>query len=155
MRSKYLFFALFFVSSFHALTEEHEIELKGLAEPAQILVDKWGIPHIYAQNYQDVFFVQGFNAARDRLWQIDTWRRRGLGKLSEVFGDNYIEQDKAARLFLYRGDLYSEWLAYGNDAKRITYSFAQGINAFIELTNHKILIELVALLSIYFSHHLL
>jgi len=134
MRSKYLFFALFFASSFHALTEEHEIELKGLAEPAQILVDKWGVPHIYAQNYYDVFFVQGFNAARDRLWQIDTWRRRGLGKLSEVFGDNYIEQDKAARLFLYRGDLYSEWLAYGNDAKRITYSFAQGINAFIELT---------------------
>ena len=134
MRSKYLFFALFFACSFHALTEEHEIELKGLAEPAQILVDKWGVPHIYAQNYYDVFFVQGFNAARDRLWQIDTWRRRGLGKLSEVFGDNYIEQDKAARLFLYRGDLYSEWLAYGNDAKRITYSFAQGINAFIELT---------------------
>ncbi len=137
MRSKYLVFALFFVFPIHALAEEQEIELKGLVAPAQILVDRWGVPHIYAQNYYDVFFVQGFNAARDRLWQIDTWRRRGLGKLSEVFGSNYIEQDKAARLFLYRGDLYSEWLAYGNDAKKITESFVGGINAFIELAQAK------------------
>ena len=40
-------------------------------------------------------------------------------------------QDKAARLFVYRGDMYAEWLAYGNDAKRITESFTAGINAFI------------------------
>ena len=137
MRCRYLLFTLFLVSSFHAWTEEQEIELKGLEAPAQILVDKWGVPHIYAQNYYDVFFVQGFNAARDRLWQIDVWRRRGLGKLSEVFGSKYIEQDKATRSFLYRGDLYSEWLAYGNDAKRITESFVGGINAFIDLTQTK------------------
>ena len=86
------------------------------------------MPHIYANDHYDVFFVQGFNAARDRLWQIDTWRRRGLGTLSEVLGPAYVEQDKAARLFLYRGDMY-EWLAYGNDAKKITEAFTAGINA--------------------------
>src|SRR4051794_21360949 len=94
----------------------------GLAQPAEILVDEWGVPHIYAKTHYDAFVVQGFNAARDRLWQIDTWRRRGLGELSEVLGDAYIAQDRAARLFLYRGDLYPEWLAYGNDAKLIAQS---------------------------------
>ena len=91
----------------------------GLEQPAEILIDEWGVPHIYANTHYDAFFVQGFNAARDRLWQIDSWRRRGLGQLSEVLGPAYAAQDRAARLFLYRGDMYREWLAYGSDSKRI------------------------------------
>jgi len=107
--------------------------LEGLSEPAEIIIDHWGIPHIYAGTHYDAFFVQGFNAARDRLWQIDLWRRRGLGLLSEVLGESYVEQDRAARLFLYRSDMYSEWLAYGSDAKIIAESFTDGINAFVGL----------------------
>ncbi|MDG2375844.1 MAG: penicillin acylase family protein, partial [Woeseiaceae bacterium] len=110
-------------------------DLAGLEQPAEIIVDKWGIPHIYANTHYDAFLVQGFNAARDRLWQIDTWRRRGLGTLSEVFGQQFLAQDHASRLLLYRGDMYREWLAYGSDAKQIAESFAAGINAYIELTN--------------------
>lgn len=110
------------------------LRLDGLEGPAQIRIDRWGVPHITASTHYDAFFVQGFNAARDRLWQIDLWRRRGLGLLSEVFGASYVEQDRAARLFLYRGDMYREWLAYGNNAKRITEAFVAGINAYVELT---------------------
>jgi len=109
-------------------------QVPGLEQPAEIRVDEWGIPHIYAKTHYDVFFVQGFNAARDRLWQIDTWRRRGLGELSAVLGTAYVAQDRAARLFLYRGDMYREWLAYGSDAKRIAGAFVAGINAFVDLT---------------------
>ena len=54
-------------------------EVDGLSADAQIIVDEYGVPHIYADDHYDVFFVQGFNAARDRLWQIDLWKRRGLG----------------------------------------------------------------------------
>ena len=108
-------------------------EVAGLEQPATIVVDAWGVPHITAGTHYDAFFVQGFNAARDRLWQIDLWRRRGLGQLSSVLGADYVEQDKAARLFLYRGDMYREWLAYGSDAKRITEAFTSGINAYIDL----------------------
>jgi len=109
----------------------------GLNQAAEIIVDKWGVPHIYAQDHYDAFFVQGFNAARDRLWQIDLWRKRGLGKLAASFGADFLEQDSAARLFLYRGDMYSEWLAYGNDAKRIASAFTSGINAFVQLTRQQ------------------
>ncbi|MGE0624686.1 MAG: penicillin acylase family protein [Pseudomonadales bacterium] len=105
----------------------------GLSQDAEILVDHWGVPHIYAGTHYDAFFVQGFNAARDRLWQIDTWRRRGLGLLAEVLGEAYAEQDRAARLFLYRGDMRDEWLAYGSDAKRIAESFTDGINTYVQL----------------------
>ena len=111
-----------------------EYSVRGLERPAEILVDTWGVPHIYAATHYDAFFVQGFNAARDRLWQVDLWRRRGLGLLSEVLGADYVEQDAAARAFVYRGDMYREWLAYGSDAKRIATAFAAGINAYIDLT---------------------
>jgi len=108
------------------------IGVNGLTAPAQILVDTWGVPHIYAASEDDVFFVQGFNAARDRLFQIDLWRRRGLGRLAGIFGSNFVEQDRAARLFLYRGDMKKEWQAYGKNAERITTRFVAGINAYID-----------------------
>ena len=114
-----------------AQADTQRYSVPGLSKEAEIVVDNYGVPHIYAQTHYDAFFVQGFNAARDRLWQIDTWRRRGLGKLSEVFGETYVAQDRAARMFLYRGDMYAEWLAYGSDAKRIAQAFTAGINAWL------------------------
>jgi penicillin amidase len=85
--------------------------VNGPRAPVEILVDRWGVSHVYASSPYEAFFAQGWCAARDRLWQIDLWRRRGLGLLSEVFGSSFIEKDRAARLFLYRGEMRSEWLA--------------------------------------------
>ena len=107
--------------------------LRGLRHPAEILVDVYGIPHIYAGSDLDAFFLQGFNAARDRLWQIDFWRRRGLGLLSEVFGPGYLEHDRAARLFLYRKDMGEEWSSYGSRTRGIVSSFVAGVNEYVEL----------------------
>jgi penicillin amidase len=108
------------------------MQVAGLKQPAEILVDQWGVPHIYAKSVDGAFFAQGFNAARDRLFQIDLWRRRGLGRLAEVLGPDYVEQDRAARLFLYRGDMSKEWAAYGPDAQPIATAFVAGINAYID-----------------------
>ena len=93
------------------------------------------MPHIKAASRSDAFFVQGFNAARDRLWQIDIWRKRGLGLLAADFGPGYLAQDRAARLFLYRSDMATEWNSYGvSDAQETVERFAAGINAFVDLT---------------------
>ncbi|HEX6933482.1 MAG TPA: penicillin acylase family protein [Streptosporangiaceae bacterium] len=108
--------------------------MTGLNAPAEILTDPWGIPHIYASSTRDAFWTQGFQVARDRLWQIDTWRRRGLGLLAQVWGAGYAEQDRAARLFLFRGDMHAEWLAYASDTKDIATAFTSGINAYVALT---------------------
>ena len=108
------------------------VKLAGLKQEAEILIDRWGVPHIYAASQDDVFFAQGYNAARDRLFQIDLWRRRGLGRLASVFGSAYVEQDRASRLFLYRGDMQKEWKAYGRNAEGIAERFVSGINAYID-----------------------
>ena len=99
---------------------DQSFTIAGLTEPAEIIVDRWGIPHIYAKNEHDVFLAQGFNAARDRLWQIDLWRRRGLGLLSEAFGPSYVAKDRAARLFLYPEGSQSQSPEPG---KQFRYSF--------------------------------
>ena len=92
---KLIFVAVLCAASTVLADQSYDVE--GLDKPAEIIVDEWGVPHIYAQSQYDAFFVQGFNAARDRLWQIDLWRRRGLGLLSEAFGERYIDQDRANR----------------------------------------------------------
>ncbi|WP_244493697.1 penicillin acylase family protein [Aureimonas sp. AU4] len=114
-------------------TTTETIALPGLLAPAEIRVDRWGIPHIRASGEADLFFLQGFNAARDRLWQIDLWRKRGLGLLAADFGPGYLAQDHAARHFLYRGDMDAEWRSYADDTKVICTAFAAGVNAFVAL----------------------
>lgn len=105
--------------------------LPGLTAPGEIIIDRAGIPHIYAANARDGFFLQGYAVARDRLWQIDLWRKRGLGRLSASFGAQFVAQDRAARLLLYRGDMAAEWAAYPRQAKGWTEAFAAGINAYV------------------------
>ena len=117
------------------MTETITYRLLGLDAPAEIRIDRWGIPHIRATTAHDVFFAQGVSAARDRLWQLDLWRKRGLGRLAADFGPGFLAQDRAARLFLYRGDMAAEWAAYGTpQARPITEAFVQGINAWIAAT---------------------
>ena len=117
------------------MTSETNHTLPGLDRPAEIRVDRWGICHIRAETRHDVFFAQGVNAARDRLWQLDIWRKRGLGRMAGDFGPGFLAQDRAARLFLYRGDMDAEWAAYGTpEARSITEAFVAGINAWIALT---------------------
>ena len=59
-----------------AAAPEERWSAPGLSQPVEILKDRWGISHIYAQNEQDLFFAQGYNAARDRLFQLEVWRRQ-------------------------------------------------------------------------------
>src|SRR5687768_14192531 len=59
------------------------------------------------------------------------------GELARDFGPAYVEHDRAARLFLFRGDMHAEWIAYASDTKRIVENFVAGINAYIRLTREQ------------------
>jgi penicillin G amidase len=113
------------------MTDDAVYEVEALTDPVEILVDVWGVPHIYAQSDHDLYLAQGFAVARDRMFQIDLWRRRGLGKLAAVLGETYLEQDRANRLLLFRGDMDAEWASYGESARDTVSAFVAGINAYI------------------------
>lgn len=113
----------------------------GLKYPVEILHDRWGIAHIYAQNADDLFFAQGWVAAQDRLFQIDLWRRVGLGQTAEILGPSALPADRFARLIRYRGNIDAEWKSYSPDTKQIATAFTRGINAYIEHLGEKLPIE--------------
>jgi len=116
----------------------------GLERPVDILRDRWGVPHIYAQTQRDAFFAQGYIAAQDRLWQLDMWRRQGSGRLAEVMGPSAIPRDRLARLVRFRGNWDEEWRSYAPDAKVIAEAFTNGINAYIKTLNGKRTAEFAA-----------
>ncbi|MBA2572167.1 MAG: penicillin acylase family protein, partial [Gemmatimonadetes bacterium] len=69
-----------------AYAEADTLRMAGLSKPVEIIRDRWGIPHIYARNEADLFFAQGYNAARDRLFQFEIWRRQATGTTAEILG---------------------------------------------------------------------
>lgn len=117
-----------------AAVASESIALPGLRQPVEILKDRWGISHIYAQNENDLFFAQGYNIARDRLFQLELWRRQATGTVAEVLGKKELQRDIGNRLFMYRRDLTQELNWYHPHGAAIIQSFVNGINTYIEET---------------------
>jgi penicillin amidase len=103
----------------------------GLSDTVEIIKDKWGISHIYAKNERDLFFAQGYNAAQDRLFQLEIFRRRSEGTMSEILGPKELDRDIGARLFMFRGDMDRELATYHPHGRAIAEAFIRGINAYI------------------------
>lgn len=114
-----------------AIARAGDVTVEGLSQRVEIIRDRWGVPHIYAQSVHDLFFAQGYIVAKDRLWQIDLWRRIGTGKLAEVVGSSAIDRDRLARSVAFRGNWDAEWSSYGPGAREIVTAFTDGINAYI------------------------
>jgi penicillin amidase len=111
-----------------------KISLPGLNQPVEILRDKWGISHIYAGTEHDLFFAQGYNVARDRLFQLELWRRQATGTMAEITGRKELKRDIGNRLFMYRGDLMQELNWYHPHGASIIQAFVAGVNAYIAET---------------------
>ncbi len=127
---------ILFGASPHALNsaiKKETIKLSGLSEEVEIIKDRWGISHIFAGSEKDLFFAQGFNVARDRLFQLEVWRRKATGTLSEILGEKALKSDIGSRLLKARVELEKEMTHYHPNGKEILTSFVKGINSYIEL----------------------
>src|SRR6202022_2476564 len=102
------------------------LKVAGLQQPVNVLRDRWGVPHIYAQSQHDLFFAQGFVVAQDRLFQMELWKRSGQGRLAEIVGPSALQRDINARLLRYRGEMKPEYESYSPDTKQILEDFTTG-----------------------------
>lgn len=107
------------------------MQIPGLQDEVQVYRDSSGINHIYAQNEPDLFFAQGYLAARDRLFQFEIWRRQATGTLAEILGEREVERDLGVRLFRFRGDKKTELSHYHPRGEEIVDAFVAGVNAYI------------------------
>jgi penicillin amidase len=108
------------------------LSISGLQEPVEIVRDQWGINHIYAENEHDLFYAQGYSAAKDRLFQFEIWRRQATGTVAEILGERELKRDIGTRLFKFRGDLTTEMNHYHDNGANIITAYTDGVNAYIE-----------------------
>ncbi|PLS15718.1 penicillin acylase family protein [Bacillus sp. M6-12] len=111
---------------------EGEVNLPGLKEPVQVVRDSYGVPHIKAENEQDLFLAQGYIQAQDRLFQMDLSRRQASGRLSEVIGDATVENDKYFRALGLRRAAEASYQRYSSTGREVLSQYAAGVNLYIE-----------------------
>jgi penicillin amidase len=110
-------------------TRNDTLRTPGLHAPVEIVRDSNGIAHITAKDEHDLFFAQGWSAARDRLFQLELWRRQATGTMAEALGPRWAARDRAGRLFAYRGDMARELASYHPRGAAIVQAFVDGVNA--------------------------
>jgi penicillin amidase len=108
-----------------------ELRVTGLQQPVRVERDPNGIPTIKAQNQHDLMFALGFVHAQDRLWQLETHRRIGSGRLAEAFGEAALESDKFLRALGVRRAAAAQWARAGAESRATVQAYTDGVNAFI------------------------
>lgn len=130
-KQPYIFFTLFFFLVIDYSSFSQHLGIQNLHEEVEVYRDSSGINHIFAKNEHDLFFTQGYMAAKDRLFQFEIWRRQATGTMAEIFGEKELDRDKGVRLFKFRGDKKSELAHYHQRGELIVDSFVEGVNAYI------------------------
>lgn len=78
-------------------TFQEEIEMKNLVSDITVHYDKHLIPHIFAQNEEDLYRAQGYVTAQHRLWQMEFQTMAAAGRVSEIVGVQAVEYDRMQR----------------------------------------------------------
>ncbi len=110
------------------------VRLIGLKDQVEVIRDRWGVPHIYADSAEDLFFAQGYVHAQDRLWQMELQRRAGSGRLSEITGEATLEIDRFLRVIGLNRAAQAEALriaAEDEETQRVLESYVAGVNAYL------------------------
>ncbi len=125
-----------FISILFALTISHpaqaEIMLPGLDSPAKVVRDSNGIPHIYADNEHDLFFMQGRIHAEDRLFQMDLLRRNAAGTLAEVLGLAAVPTDVEIRTIGLGRAARRSLAAHPQEMIDILQAYSDGVNSLLD-----------------------
>lgn len=117
----------------------------GLEAPVEIIRDRWGVPHIFAQNEEDLMFAQGYVTAQDRLWQMEFSRRTGSGTLSEILGEVTLETDRFIRTVGFRRAAQAELERLDPETQRNLEAYARGVNTYIDSHPDKLPLEFTLL----------
>lgn len=107
------------------------LRLPGLQYPVEVVRDAVGVPHIFAQTFDDAIFAQGYVTAQDRLWQMDLLRRLGYGELSEIFGVQTLETDREQRQLGFKRLVGWQEQNLPPDELHCLKRYSEGVNAFI------------------------
>ena len=101
----------------------------GIGAPIEIIRDRWGVPHCFAQSSGDVLFALGYVHAQDRLWQLQWNRRAALGRLAELVGPAGLPADRLTRTLGFAHVAQAAWDATAQAQRDELAPYIAGINA--------------------------
>ena len=105
--------------------------VSGLKGQVEVLRDSYGVPHIYADNPEDLFQAQGYVHAQDRFFEMDFRRHLAAGRLSELFGVSQLETDAYVRTLGWRRAAEQELTLLAPSTRRYLDAYAAGVNAYL------------------------
>jgi penicillin amidase len=108
-----------------------ELALPGLRAELRITRDAHGIPTIRAASVRDAMYGLGVVHAQDRLWQMETHRRIGAGRLAELFGEGALDTDRFLRILGVRQAAQAQWAAVSAPSREALLAYTEGVNAVI------------------------
>ncbi len=117
------------------------VRLPSVVSGAEVLIDEWGVPHIYANTTEDAFTALGYMHAKDRLFQVVMQTYLAAGRISEVVGSRGIDSDKYQRAIGLAKSAEETYQWYVQNAAtnpdvnftlRCVYAHVAGMNAFID-----------------------
>ena len=118
-------------------TGNPSITTSGVRENVTVKRDARGIPYISAANNDDLYFVQGYVTASDRLWQMDLMRRVARGQTAELFGAATLEEDKRWRRFGFSKVAEGTLAFLSPELRSALENYARGVNAYIATLDDK------------------
>ena len=120
---------------------DRDAKVRGLQANVEVLRDRHGIPHLYAENDADLFRALGFVHAQDRLWQMEQRRRVALGRLAEVFGEAALDADRFSRAIGLGRAARAELDRMDAPERQALEAYAAGVNEFIRQNPGKLAAE--------------
>ena len=108
------------------------VVVPGFRAEVEVWRDSLGVPHIWAQSAEDLFFAQGYVHAQDRLWQMELLRRVAEGRLAEVLGEDLIETDRFLRTIGLWRAAEASVRELGGEERRWLEAYVAGVNAGIQ-----------------------
>ena len=107
------------------------IRLQGLRAEVRIERDAVGIPSIKAGSIDEALYGLGFVHAQDRLWQLETHKRIGSGRLAEAFGAAALESDRFLRALGVRRAAAAQWAVLSAPSRQSVLAYTAGVNAYL------------------------
>lgn len=116
------------------------VELGGLKDSVQVYFDDRMVPHIFASNDEDAYFVQGYLHARDRLWQMEFQTHFAAGRLSEIVGEKALAVDRTNRRLgmVYAAEKSLEEMEKDTLTFLAMNAYTAGVNSYIGTLEEKI-----------------
>ncbi|MDQ3629631.1 MAG: penicillin acylase family protein [Actinomycetota bacterium] len=108
-----------------------EIEVPGLSADVRIVRDEQGIPQVYADHANDLFYAQGFVHAQDRFYEMDFRRHVTAGRLAELVGESALQTDMFVRTLGWRATAKAELAMLDPETRRYLQAYADGVNAYL------------------------